>query len=408
VGGTPGAERRLNISRLIASGMYDPEAPTAADRLELLEHLISAGFSYERLQEVYEQRGAAGLLEDLLGTSALAGDLVDSFVSRERLSTEQVAEQLGTDIALVRRARAALGMPTTDDTEEAIPATFVDDMAAVLFGIAMFGEAPTMGLLRVVGASASRIAEATQSMMFGDLASDLLAQPGGELALLKANQAATAALPVIPAAFANAFYEHMNTVNRRMRGDVRNQIAMDTFEAAVAFVDLVSSTPWAARVDHREHGAALNAFESTAWDLAVHAGCRVVKAIGDEVMIAGPDVGDVVSVAVRLCAAAAGDDRLPPARGGVAVGPVTTRDGDYFGPTVNLAARCRSRYRKRCSNGLTHTILSSRRSATTTCEASRRRRRSTRSAWARSSQRPTAPVRSSRAWLLPCFPPWVR
>lgn len=31
--------------------------------------------------------------------------------------------------------------------------------------------------------------------------------------------------------------------------------------------------------------------------------------------------------------------KLPPARGALATGDILTRDGDYFGPVVNLAAR---------------------------------------------------------------------
>jgi len=42
---------------------------------------------------------------------------------------------------------------------------------------------------------------------------------------------------------------------------------------------------------------------------------------------------------VQLVDAYADDQLLPPARAGLAVGPVLARDGDYFGPVVNLAAR---------------------------------------------------------------------
>jgi adenylate cyclase len=35
----------------------------------------------------------------------------------------------------------------------------------------------------------------------------------------------------------------------------------------------------------------------------------------------------------------AGHEVLPPVRAGIAHGEVLTRDGDYFGPVVNLAAR---------------------------------------------------------------------
>ncbi len=67
-------------------------------------------------------------------------------------------------------------------------------------------------------------------------------------------------------------------------------------------------------------------------------GGRVVKLIGDEVMF-------IASSADRACEATAELLRdldglgLPPGRAGVAWGTCLTRDGDYYGDRVNLAAR---------------------------------------------------------------------
>jgi adenylate cyclase len=44
-------------------------------------------------------------------------------------------------------------------------------------------------------------------------------------------------------------------------------------------------------------------------------------------------------IALEVCAAVAQDPRLPPARGAVGYGLVTPREGDYFGPLVNLVSR---------------------------------------------------------------------
>jgi class 3 adenylate cyclase len=40
-----------------------------------------------------------------------------------------------------------------------------------------------------------------------------------------------------------------------------------------------------------------------------------------------------------VCGAVAVDPRLPPARGAVGYGLVVPREGDYFGPLVNLVSR---------------------------------------------------------------------
>ena len=64
-------------------------------------------------------------------------------------------------------------------------------------------------------------------------------------------------------------------------------------------------------------------------------GARLVKTIGDEVMFVAGNAPDAVDIACALVA----DPELPPLRVGLAAGEVVTRDGDLYGPVVNLAAR---------------------------------------------------------------------
>jgi class 3 adenylate cyclase len=61
--------------------------------------------------------------------------------------------------------------------------------------------------------------------------------------------------------------------------------------------------------------------------------------IGDEVFFAAPSVDAACLIAREVCDAVALDPLLPPARGAVGYGLVTSREGDYFGPLVNLVAR---------------------------------------------------------------------
>jgi adenylate cyclase len=67
-------------------------------------------------------------------------------------------------------------------------------------------------------------------------------------------------------------------------------------------------------------------------------GGRPVKWLGDGVMFHFPDPGQAVSCALDLVELAP-EAGLPPAHCGVNAGPVVFRDGDYFGRTVNIAAR---------------------------------------------------------------------
>lgn len=63
-----------------------------------------------------------------------------------------------------------------------------------------------------------------------------------------------------------------------------------------------------------------------------------VKWLGDGVMLYFPEPGGAVLAALEMVEGAAHDD-LPPAHVGLHAGPVVFQDGDYFGSTVNLAAR---------------------------------------------------------------------
>jgi adenylate cyclase len=68
---------------------------------------------------------------------------------------------------------------------------------------------------------------------------------------------------------------------------------------------------------------------------------RIVKTIGDEVMVAGADTSALVDWAVGFQALNAG--RRPAPRIGIHAGHALYREGDYYGSAVNLAARVGAR-----------------------------------------------------------------
>jgi class 3 adenylate cyclase len=75
-------------------------------------------------------------------------------------------------------------------------------------------------------------------------------------------------------------------------------------------------------------------FEAMVWDLVTVAGGRVVKLIGDEAMFVVEDAVPACQVALDLI------ELSPyPVRVGLAQGAIVGLFGDYYGETVNLAAR---------------------------------------------------------------------
>lgn len=71
---------------------------------------------------------------------------------------------------------------------------------------------------------------------------------------------------------------------------------------------------------------------------SVQHGGRPVKWLGDGVMLHFPDPGPGVVAALEMVAGVA-DAGLPPAHVGLHAGPVVFQEGDYYGQTVNVAAR---------------------------------------------------------------------
>jgi adenylate cyclase len=112
-----------------------------------------------------------------------------------------------------------------------------------------------------------------------------------------------------------------------------------TVEVTVGFLDLVGYTALAEDLDDRELSDLVERFAGIAHDTVVAHGGRLVKTIGDEVMFIADRPQTAAVIALSLSAESTSDEVLPDARAGIASGTVLSREGDYFGPVVNLASR---------------------------------------------------------------------
>lgn len=107
---------------------------------------------------------------------------------------------------------------------------------------------------------------------------------------------------------------------------------------AVCFLDITGYTRLT-----QEHGdqAAASLAERVARLVqrsAVEHGGRAVKWLGDGVMLYFPAAGAAVLAALDILDRVA-EAGLPPAHVGIHAGPVLSQEGDYYGQTVNVAAR---------------------------------------------------------------------
>lgn len=111
---------------------------------------------------------------------------------------------------------------------------------------------------------------------------------------------------------------------------------------AIGFADLVGFTRLTRRLEEEELGELVEAFETTAADQVAAYGGRLIKTLGDEVLFVADDPGTAAEIGMRLIETMTGDETMPALRVGMAFGTVTTRMGDVFGTTVNLASRLTS------------------------------------------------------------------
>jgi class 3 adenylate cyclase len=111
---------------------------------------------------------------------------------------------------------------------------------------------------------------------------------------------------------------------------------------AMVFLDLVGYTRLTEeRGDHVAAELVGRLAEIVKSDSARFGG-KPVKWLGDGVMFHFPDPRSAVHCSLHLVDRTP-DSGLPPAHVGINAGPVIFRDGDYFGRTVNVAARIAAR-----------------------------------------------------------------
>jgi adenylate cyclase len=316
-------------------GLYDPLDPASAERLALLQYLTERGATVEQMVEAHRTRTLPGV----------AGELVTQ--GRTPMATvSDIATQSGVSLPRVLRALLAAGIPAEPATE--VPAELVRLLEAFEQGAALFGDEATLAITRVLGAAAMNIAEAAVALFFAELGPGTVREGPDELERARLAEVATTVFTAVPDVLARMVLDAFERAQRRAQM-ARSWLApfnaddtnaeSPTEVVALGFVDLVGSTAWAQTVNLREQNLALTRFESAAWSSAVLAGGRLVKTIGDEVFFAAPTAEAACRIGTEVCRAAAEDPLLPPARGAVGIGPATPREGDYFGPLVNLLAR---------------------------------------------------------------------
>ncbi len=277
-----------------------------------------------------------------------AGDeLIDRAIQRiltggpEELSLAEVAERAGVSPGQAAQIARASGIARTGPDEQRYSERDVDLIATVGTAFEVLGEDAVLQLMRVAAAAAVRIGDATMSTFLTSVGASASRDDSG-LQLLDANLAALQLLPGFGEVMTEMIARYLRQAYRP-RSDVSLEAALvdgvDTRELAVGFADLVGSATLAGNRSLADLSRTLDVFERTATETINDAGGRVVKFIGDEVMFRADTADTACAVAFALVDFVRTDALLPPLRVGIAYGEVLSREGDFYGPIVNLAAR---------------------------------------------------------------------
>jgi adenylate cyclase len=259
-----------------------------------------------------------------------------------RYTLKQASRESGLDTKMIGRIFASMGLsPPSDEglTEEDVQ---ILKYAGTVMG-AGFPVTAYLQLMRVYGQKIAQIADAEVRLIHLYVHEPLIRAgvPSAEIA----EELEGLTRDVLPLAAPLMNYLHGRLLAEFVEQDMIGHMEADASDdkldegrlrVAIAFADLAGFAQLTVERGDEAAVSTVERFVKAAGEtLPVDA--RVVKTLGDEVMVVGSDAAALTAWAVELQEGLS--ERDPPARIGVHVGEVIYRDGDYYGREVNQAAR---------------------------------------------------------------------
>jgi adenylate cyclase len=252
----------------------------------------------------------------------------------------EIAEISGVPVDVLAELRRAQGLPVPEAEVRALTETDLDAARTARsfldLGVGFDG---MQEIARILGRGLAQAAEAmrrvTVEMVFDPEA--------GEDELAQRMAAAVGQLQPMTTPMVGQM------LDAHLRHAVRSELLLAADQAdgglagardvAVCFADLVGFTRMGEEVPPDELGAVADRLERMA-AAVVSSPVRLVKTIGDAVMLVSTDVDALIATALDLVRAAdAEGQEFPQLRAGIAFGPALLRAGDWYGRPVNLASR---------------------------------------------------------------------
>jgi adenylate cyclase len=262
--------------------------------------------------------------------------------SEARYTLKEAAKATGLQPELIERLTGAMGLSalSVDSISEA-DVQVLSYAAAVL--AAGFPLPALLQLVRVYGQAMAQIADAEVRLFHLYVHEPLMRDGVPGVEMVQEMEALTREMLPFAVPFTN--YLHSRLLGYFVEQDVVGHLEADLEDSAaragrmsvaIAFADLAG---YARLTVERGDEEAVDAVERflDAVEQTLPVDARVIKTLGDEVMVVGSDPTALTGWAVDLQAGIAGGEPLP--RIGVHYGQALYREGDYYGRDVNQAAR---------------------------------------------------------------------
>jgi len=309
----------------------DAWTPAAVAQARIVARLRERGHTIAEIKEATDKGQLAfGYIDELLP----ARDA--------RHTLEEAAARTGLEPALIERLFLSMGFSATaadhlsdDDLELLRYVTAVLDAGFPLVAL--------LQLVRVYGQAVAQMADAEVRLFHLYVHEPLMRAgvPGVEMG----EEMQGLARELLPLAAPIMDRLHQRFVSHFVEQDVVGHMEADLdggsldlgrLRVAIAFADLAGYTRLTEEEGEEEAVSAVERFIENV-EVTLPDDARVIKTIGDEVMVVGSDAAALVDWAVGFQAMVADERPLP--RIGIHYGLTLYRDGDYYGREVNQAAR---------------------------------------------------------------------
>jgi adenylate cyclase len=315
-------------------GEGDPWTTGAAANARIVARLRDRGHSTDEIRAAMQSgKLAFGYIEEMMPVAA------------GEVTLEEASRETGLEPALIERVYSTMGFNSS-----ALQRITEDDVQMLRYVAAVLAAGlPLVAFLqvcRVYGQALAQIADAEVRLFHLYVHEPLMREGVPGLAIAEEMEGLAADL--LPLASPIMDHVHQRFLAHFVEQDVvghmeaevgDTSVELGRLRVAIAFADLAGYTRLTEEQGEEEAVGAVERFVEMV-EHTLPEDARVIKTIGDEVMVVGVDPAALVDWAVGFQEIM---DERPLPRIGIHYGETLYRDGDYYGREVNQAARVAAR-----------------------------------------------------------------